>query len=321
LYNPLYILFLLLIISVGSSKAQNLVYNGDFEIYDTCPYQYSIITNIELEHALGWKIPTTGTSDYFNSCNSNSNLYANVDVPNNFVGYQNAFNGDGYAGLYAYTNYINGAEYIQSRLTSPLKAGYTYTVSFYISQADSSEYSITEIGAYFSENAINRNDFAPFNFSPQIHSPTGLFLNDMLGWTKIEGTFIANGGEQYITIGNFKDSVETDTINTGIISSTGQDAAYYYIDGVETIEIGKVILIPNIITPNGDGMNDVFQLNFPYSNVVIYNRWGQNLFENNNNESYWNGRTTSGSEVPDGTYYYIITTEKETYKGYLQLLR
>ena len=80
------------------------------------------------------------------------------------------------------------------------------------------------------------------------------------------------------------------------------------------------VINPNIITPNGDRENDLFELNFPYKNVVIYNRWGHNLFESNN-YAFWNGRTTSGSEVPEGTYFYIITTEKEIYKGTLQLFR
>ena len=300
--------------------AQNLVYNGDFEIFDTCPNQTSSLIIRELEYATGWIMPTDGTSDYFNACNTNPNPFANVDLPNNFVGYQNAYNGDGYAGLYAYVNYLDATEYIQGILNEPLKAGYSYTVSFYISQADSSEYSITEIGAYFSESAISRNDFAPFNFVPQIQSPTGLFLNDMNGWTKIEGTFVANGGEKYITIGNFKDSVDMDTLNTGIFSSTGQDGAYYYVDGVETIEIGKVISIPNIITPNGDGTNDLFQLNFPVLKTEIYNRWGQKLFESKN-DAFWDGRTTSGNKVPAGTYYYMITTKMETYKGFVQVIR
>lgn len=81
------------------------------------------------------------------------------------------------------------------------------------------------------------------------------------------------------------------------------------------------MIIPNVITPNNDGKNDLFYLNFLFEKVQIYNRWGQSLFESNNNESQWNGRTTSGNEVPDGTYYYIITTKENTYKGFIQLLR
>lgn len=298
----------------------NLVYNGDFEIYDTCPFQYSIVSNMELEHALGWKAPTTGTSDYFNSCNTNPNQLANVGVPNNFIGFQNAYNGFGYAGIYVYTNYINGSEYIQSKLLNTLKAGYSYKVSFYISQADSSEYSISEIGAHFSESAISRSDFAPFNYFPQVKSQSGLWLNNMIGWTKIEGTFVASGGEQYITIGNFKDSVLTDTMNTNLVTSTGSNAAYYYIDGVELIETGQTNSLPNFISPNGDSRNDLFMINFPFLKTVIYNRWGQRIFESQDGV-YWDGKTVGDIEVPEGVYYYIIETKEKVFKGFLQLLR
>ena len=104
-------------------------------------------------------------------------------------------------------------------------------------------------------------------------------------------------------------------------------SSYYFIDGVELIDItdealldNDSILIPNVITPNSDGTNDIFQLNFPVIRTEIYNRWGQKLFESSN-DAFWDGRTTTGNKVPEGTYYYIITTEEETYKGYLQLLR
>jgi gliding motility-associated-like protein len=97
--------------------------------------------------------------------------------------------------------------------------------------------------------------------------------------------------------------------------------SYYYVDGVELVEVEFEVIIPNVFTPNGDGMNDLFVLNFPYEKVEIYNRWGQKLFESNNNEAFWNGRTTSSNEVPEGTYYYIITAKEKTYKGFIQLLR
>jgi OOP family OmpA-OmpF porin len=300
-----------------------LIYNGDFEIYDTCPNQTSTLSTPELEYATGWVMPTAGTSDYFNTCNTNPNIYANVDVPNNFVGYQNAFSGNGYAGFYVYVNYINGTEYIQSKLNFALKAGYTYSVSFYVSQADSSEYSINEIGAYFSETAISRSDFAPFNFNPQVKSPNGLFLNNMNGWTKIEGTFVASGGEEYITIGNFHDSLSTDTLNSGIFSSTGQDAAYYYIDGIETIETETMIEIPNIFSPNNDGLNDVFIIENAYGNteIHIFNRWGESINRLFGSNCYWDGYTSAGIACPDGMYFYIIKVAEKEFKGFVQLVR
>lgn len=317
MYKPLYILFLLLIISIGSSKAQNLVYNGDFEIYDTCPANVS-----ELYRCDGWIAPTLGTSDYFNVCN-NLTTWQFVGVPNNFAGYQNAYNGNGYAGFFPFTDFFpcEYREYIQTKLIQPLKAGAKYRMEFYVSLSFP-QAAIERIGGLFTSNQVSRVDDCPIFDSPQIVNQDG-FLTDSLGWMKIEGEFIADGGEEYLTIGYFEDTTNSNDLVLPILPDSitlGFFSPYYYIDGVELNEVDFDVVIPNIISPNGDGINDLFQLNFPVLKTEIYNRWGQKLFESKN-DAFWDGRTTSGSEVPEGTYYYIISTEEETYKGYLQLLR
>ncbi|MBE7442110.1 MAG: gliding motility-associated C-terminal domain-containing protein [Flavobacteriales bacterium] len=323
MYKPFYILFLLLIISVSSNKAQNLVFNGDFEIFDTCPISPSGPGNLQIEHCTGWTAPTKlGTSDYFNVCNG-----ASVGVPNNIFGYQPAFNGNGYCGIFTWDIDFGFEyrEYLQTKLIQPLIAGNEYYFSFYVSN-QGFNYSLEKIGALFSSNNFNAVTYSPIVAIPQVVNQNG-FLTDSLGWTKIEGEFIAQGGELYVTIGYFEDSLSvTDTLrpqSSGLISLS----SYYYVDGVELVDItddipldNDSVVIPNVITPNGDGTNDLFQLNFPVISTEIYNRWGQQLFKSNN-DAFWDGRTTSGNEVPEGTYYYIIVTEKETYKGYLQLLR
>ena len=67
---------------------------------------------------------------------------------------------------------------------------------------------------------------------PQIENPSGNILSDTLNWVQINGEFYANGGEKYITIGNFKDDAHTafiqNTNGTWIYS-------YYYIDDVSVI--------------------------------------------------------------------------------------
>lgn len=338
MYKPLYILFLLLIISFGNSKAQNLVYNGDFEIYDTCPTNFSQPLDYQIEYATGWYAPTEGTSDYFNTCS-----IGNVAVPLNNFGYQTPFSGNGYVGIFANQFLMTqlqcfngemvsyGREYVQTKLITPLQANYTYKITFYISLADTvGGYAVKNIGALFTSDSIGFNCFKPIIANPQIKSPD--FVTDNVNWTKVEGEFIAQGGEQYLTIGNFADTLDfaTDTLPVKIGSDwqDGSGISYYYVDDIilqeeEVFDSNFIlpVLIPNIMTPNGDGNNDLFRLNFKYESVIIFNRWGQKLFESNNNESYWDGRTTSGKEVPDGTYYYVITTEKEKYKGFIQLLR
>jgi len=308
--------------------AQNLVFNGDFEIYDTCPASGSTPGNLEIERCTGWTAPTKlGTSDYFNACSIN---FIN-SVPQNFFGYQQPYSGNGYCGFFAWAIDINNnsnsyREYLQTQLQQPLIAGKEYHFSFFVSYYGVN-YSVEKIGALFSSNNFNGNNYSPIVATPQIVYSNGI-ITDSLGWTKIEGNFIANGGEQFLTIGYFEDSLAVfDTLNTHNEEFIFPES-YYYIDGVELIDITQIdtvqleeILIPNVFTPNNDGNNDLFYLNFTFEKVEIYNRWGQKLFESNNNESFWDGRTTSGNEIPDGTYYYIITTEEKVYKGFIQLLR
>ena len=89
------------------------------------------------------------------------------------------------------------------------------------------------------------------------------------------------------------------------------------------------IIIPNVFTPNGDGSNDFFSVfgeNLVEVKGEIFNRWGQKMFAWDNVNGKWDGRTLSGNEVPDGTYFYIIEAKgvdgKEYFeKGTLSLIR
>jgi len=77
-----------------------------------------------------------------------------------------------------------------------------------------------------------------------------------------------------------------------------------------TIVVNDVdsLSIPNIITPDGNGQNDIFVISgLPSgSYVAIYNRWGQKLFETKNYLNNWDARTSAGDKVVNGTYYYVI---------------
>jgi gliding motility-associated-like protein len=70
------------------------------------------------------------------------------------------------------------------------------------------------------------------------------------------------------------------------------------------------IIVPNIMTPNNDGLNELFKiegLNFycDYYELFIYNRWGQLLFHAENEDIFWDA-TVDGKSVPDGTYFYVL---------------
>ncbi len=66
---------------------------------------------------------------------------------------------------------------------------------------------------------------------------------------------------------------------------------------------------PNVFTPNMDGVNDYFEIIFHNAQNIslkIYNRWGQLLKESNGTTARWDGKSTSGEALPDGTYLYTV---------------
>ncbi|PJA08167.1 MAG: hypothetical protein COX70_04385, partial [Flavobacteriales bacterium CG_4_10_14_0_2_um_filter_32_8] len=93
--------------------------------------------------------------------------------------------------------------------------------------------------------------------------------------------------------------------------------------------INDSIYFPNVFSPNGDGENDGFY--FPNEGVTeinwqVYNRWGNLIFESNQLDQVWDGKTNASKDCSEGTYYYIVNykmKEKdwENAKGYVTLLR
>jgi gliding motility-associated-like protein len=95
------------------------------------------------------------------------------------------------------------------------------------------------------------------------------------------------------------------------------------------VEGESVLIIPNVFSPNGDGDNDI--LNLKGTNIievsgVVMNRWGQVIFEWSAIEAGWDGRTTSGTEASEGTYYYVVNAvgadgKEYEFNGPIQLVR
>lgn len=89
--------------------------------------------------------------------------------------------------------------------------------------------------------------------------------------------------------------------------------------GSDTIAIKETFCVvskfPNAFTPNGDGVNDTWNLNglqsFPQCTVFIYNRWGQLVFKSTGYSKPWDG-TYNNKNVPFGTYYYVIDLKNNT---------
>ncbi len=331
----------IIVIFVLSSKliAQyNYVPNYSFEQYDTCPNGRSYLT----PSCDNWFSPISkmqiipqnfslnnwGSSDYFNSCST-----ADVQVPSNSLGYQQAKIGKAYSGIFILYNsntIINDfKEYIEVPLKKNLTKDKTYCLEFYYSIAERfcsnpNNYYPIKLGALLTDTIVSRlsgiNTQQPQNIyaNPQISQQLPQII-DTINWIKVSGSFIAKGGEHYLTIGNFQ---HTDTLTDKNV--------YVYIDVVKLYYCGPdttphptdSMIIPNIFTPNGDSFNDKFEYKYQKQwefETQIFNRWGNLVFDNKNSEN-WDG-TYQGKPVTSGVYFYIIkalaikTGEIRIYRG------
>ncbi|WP_157258259.1 DUF7507 domain-containing protein, partial [Pedobacter ginsenosidimutans] len=89
---------------------------------------------------------------------------------------------------------------------------------------------------------------------------------------------------------------------------------------------GDDLLIPNLFTPNGDGINDTFEINglaeFAENEITIVNRWGNEVFRAKGYQNNW-----TGEGLNEGTYYYLLRARKggnnewKVFKGYITLIR
>jgi gliding motility-associated-like protein len=306
------ILISFILFSVNSFiVAQNgLVSNPSFEEYESCPQSPSVPGAMEIEKCIAWYSPTLATSDYFHSCNNEVGIF-NVSTPDNFAGYQVPYDGDAYTGIYTYVPYSDPcsySEYIQTKLLTPLKSGHAYFLSFQVSLADYSTGGIKNIGGAFTKHPVDNSSIfgCPIPVTPNVVNQ-GSFLTDTSSWIQIGGVFIAEGEEEYLTIGCFDVLPVISPIVHDSITFGGH-YVYYYIDGIKLYEINLVL--PNVITPNNDGVNDAIDFRAIFGNTAVsftvFNRWGTIVF-NNEHINTWSATDNSGNKLSDGVYFYYLT--------------
>jgi len=249
---------------------QNLIRNGGFEKFYTCPDNYTAeYTKRFLPY---WAMPTKGTPDYFNRCSREM-----VGVPQNFMGSIFPAEGDGFVGLVLldtpdvkeeidYRDYvhsgplapvtitnanikkpdtkrkvkpINYREYIQTQLITPLQPNQLYRISFKYALAQHSTFLSNKLGIAFTEKAIVQKD-GVLPFKPTVFIDTAVLFCTPGIWVEFVDTFRTRGGELFMTLGNFSPDSQTAYISNDIssLNTTLQhtiltnQVAYYYIDDI-----------------------------------------------------------------------------------------
>lgn len=117
---------------------------------------------------------------------------------------------------------------------------------------------------------------------------------------------------------------------------TGRDAAGCPVERTVTIIVERPCFnftVPNVFTPTNAGtlgLDNSFYINTIYSNfsswsIIVYDRWGKEMYSSTNPDQYWTGTGKDGGEAPAGVYYYVINAvcQGTNYKkdGFVQLIR
>lgn len=325
---------LAIFLTTSVSKAQNLVLNPSFE--NTTGSCSGLTAGEGFSQVVNWDNANSNTPgdscsspDLFSPCNTlpiiggPSPTYA----PNSMLGYQCPKSGDRYAGII--TNEMGSTlgqsyrEYIQGTLSSPLQAGQTYCVSFYISAGDAVTFATNNIGIYFSNTRYLRDACTQgslINVTPQLNYSCNT-ITDTAGWVRLQWDYVATGGESYFMIGNFYNDANTQVASTGV--SSLNPYAYYFIDDVSVVAGAcnfAEIMMPNTgscpqVTPSTPSSPLAsFCINDPAINLVA--QTGTNCTNPTNNGT-WSGtgitNVTAGTFSPStagvGTHTITYTTQ------------
>ena len=296
-------------------QQENLILNGSLEDFYSCPFE----SDATITKARHWNAGVPGglsSTDYFHGCTGN--------IPNNNLFYVQPADGLAFGAFgMSYTPFdtiIHGIrEFASGQLKSCLEVGKRYKIEFSIQ------------APYFYNNSWMAFDCFEIYFHPnqfafsadnmgvisRYHEVANQVLRVYSGdpikeqgiGHRLEQEFVASGNECFFTVGCFnriqaENVAFFDSIPFGINTQFG---AYYLYDNFVLTEIPDDTtpeptpepVVPNVLTPNGDGINDFWVIENlpPGTAVAIYNRWGQQVYFSPAYANNW-----AGEGLPAGNY-------------------
>jgi len=211
------------------------------------------------------------------------------------------FQGGAFSGAW-YIGVANAVDQFSMELSEPLEQGETYTLSFYDATRQGTCAGRVQVGV-----SQNRDEFGTVIYTGP-ESQVGV-------WTPRIVEFNAPVGVQFFT-------VRTPDMECWV------KVDKFCLDTDTACILVPEVQMPNVFSPNKDGVNDVFKpivyKGVASAQLLIFNRWGQLIFETSKPNQGWDG-TFNNELLPSGCYFYsleysFISGENKTLKGTLMLL-
>ena len=224
-------LSLSLCLNLSAQDMNNLVENPSFE-----STQGRIKRGGAITVAVGWMSPTKAAADLFAG-----KVKEGYGTPQNTLGMEEPHDGENYVGIRTFSyNDKEPRNYVSSKLKMTMKKGQKYCVKFYVNLAEGSKYAANNIGVSFSKKQYNIDEARSIMTTTNVMHKDNPVFNGKFGWDEICGVYEAEGGEKFITLGNF--SANGDTQNERLkkdktFSGSSVVAAYYFVDNISVVAI------------------------------------------------------------------------------------
>jgi len=240
--------WLLLCLSIVSIRAQNLVPNGDFESYDQCPDVINVFNGYvaEWSHHMGF------AGEFYHKCG----FWSSGNFPPRS-------NSQGNCSMTTYRKNSNALPraYINNRLKRPLRPNELIYISYWVRNWSPRSYYIEDYHIYFSDTAVSKQP-DPGEWWIELPAQvewTGGIIRDSGYYVPITGCFVAEGGEEYITLGNFKhpDAMRVDSMHPFPQGNS------FALDDVKMISEGEVDFQDTVVCPGSTyRFHDPYDMNF-----------------------------------------------------------
>lgn len=292
------------------AQQPNLVRNGSFEDTLSCPPNANIVA------AQYWSagVPNgVSSTDYFHGCAGTVPVFAN-----NWV--QMAVDGQAYIGAGNGVGNLDTTapslrEFASGQLSRCLQANKKYRFSFYVNppahqQSARLGYDCFEVVFHPDTFALDgQNDGVSRRYlelaSQALAMPVQGPIVERGQWHRLELEFTASGQACFFTVGCFQrlQAQNMDTLVGPGASGFVFTSVYYLYDHFELVALeadSEVVAVepflPNVFTPNGDGMNDFWEIKNlpPATRVRIHNRWGQLVYASEAYDNGWDATGLSG---------------------------
>ena len=179
---------------------------------------------------------------------------------------------------------------------------------------------VTKVGVPISANLVEAAPNGAYTIKRLTDPNTGRF--DFFS----DGKFNYIPDSKYVGIVKFKFVICSALCNS--VCDTSEVRILINADSTNIVTVLDTVQVPNAITPNGDGKNDYLQIDnlsfYPNNELLIFNRWGETVFQAKPYNNDWSGNNQSNSPLPVGTYYYLLRLDVNNgkiLKGDITILR